>query len=57
MEAGSKNKPIRIEASNHQINAIAIDQNNSSLNAKILNQIIVVALVKNIGTNLSRIPS
>jgi hypothetical protein len=57
INAGSKNKPINTEANNHQINAIAIDQNNSSLNAKILKPIIVVVLVKNIGTNLFQILS
>lgn len=46
---------MKNETSNHQINAIAIDQNNSSLNANIRSHSIVVSLVRKIGTNLIEI--
>lgn len=38
---------------NHQMNPIAMDQNNSSFIARMSNQMIVVNLVRNIGMNLS----
>ncbi|MEI8253321.1 MAG: hypothetical protein WCG25_06360 [bacterium] len=46
---------MKKETSNHQINAIAIEPNISSLKANISNHNIVVNFVRNIGTNLIEI--
>jgi hypothetical protein len=46
---------MKNETSNHQINAIAIEPNISSLKANISNHNMVVNFVRNIGTNLIEI--
>jgi hypothetical protein len=46
---------MKNDTSNHQINAIAIEPNISSLNANISNHNIVVNFVRKIGTNLIEI--
>jgi hypothetical protein len=46
---------MKKDTSNHHINAIAIEPNNSSLNANISNHKIVVNFVRKIGTNLIEI--
>lgn len=46
---------MKKETTSHPINPIAMDQNNSSLNARIRRPMIVVSLVRKIGINLSAI--